>query len=67
MPGEAEERLLHDVLGGVAIVDEDAGEAHERAALEVEETHDELFGLVADVGALGAPQRCWRRGPMPSG
>ena len=31
--GQADERLLHEVLGGVAVVDEQAGEAHERRAL----------------------------------
>ena len=42
--GEADERLLDEVLGGVAIVDEEAGEAHERGAFGCEQLGDESVG-----------------------
>ena len=39
--GETDERLLHEVLGGVAIVDEQPGEAHQRHAFGPEHVGDE--------------------------
>ena len=43
-PGEPEERLLDEVLGGVAVVDEQAGQPDQRPALLLEEPDDELLG-----------------------
>ena len=39
--GQADERLLHQVLGRVAIVDEQPGQAHQRPALALEELDEE--------------------------
>ena len=52
--GEPEERLLHEVLGGVTVVDEQAGEPHQRPALLLEQPDDELLGRRRDLLAVDA-------------
>ena len=52
--GQAQERLLHDVFGGVAVVDEQAGEAHERPTVGMEQPDDEVFRGGVDHRAAGA-------------
>ena len=44
VPGEPQERLLDDVLGRIAVVDEQPGEPDERCTLGVEEPDDQLLG-----------------------
>ena len=56
--GEADERLLHEVLGGVAIVDEQPGEAHQRRALGAEHVGDEPIDVeVAGTAPVSGDRR----------
>ena len=50
--GEADERLLDEVLGGVAVVDEEAHEADEPMRLLLEQRHDEAVDVDVDVDAF---------------
>jgi hypothetical protein len=69
--GQAEERLLHDVFSGVAIVDEQTRQAHQRTTLGTEEAQDEILSFDTDRFVLQprrdrSPQRpghtgCGRR------
>ena len=61
--GQADEGLLDEVLGSVAVVDEQAGQAHERATLLGEEADDELVDVDRRHRRLGPrpPRRSARR------
>ena len=45
---QAQERLLNQVFRRVPIVDEQASQPHQRAALLVEQPDDQQLGIVAD-------------------
>jgi hypothetical protein len=61
---QTNERLLDQVLGSVAIVGEEAGEAHQRWAFLVEESLNELVGM-RRLRANGSRPR--REGRLPIG
>jgi len=62
---EADEGLLHEVLGRVAIVDEQTGEPHQRGRFLAEQLDDERVDVDRRVhagerrsrGGVGHPQR----------
>src|SRR3954470_8329760 len=48
VPGEPQERLLHDVLSTIAVIDEQSGQSDQRRTLRLEQPDDELLRLDAD-------------------
>jgi hypothetical protein len=52
MSRQTQERFLHDVLGGITIVDEESCQSDERATLGTKESKDEVLCVGADGLAL---------------